>query len=38
MAMVKKIYNLPEEQTLEGLRPMEKEDIFGVTKLLNSGL
>jgi len=38
MAMVKKLYNLPEELTLEELRPMNKNDIFGVAKLLNEGL
>jgi glycylpeptide N-tetradecanoyltransferase len=38
MAMVKKLYNLPEEITLPDLRPMNKNDIFGVAKLLNEGL
>jgi len=38
MAMVKKLYNLTEELTLEELRPMNKNDIFGVAKLLNEGL
>jgi hypothetical protein len=38
MVMVKKLYNLPEETTLKELRPMTKNDIFGVAKLLNEGL
>ena len=37
MAMVKKLYNVPEETTLP-IRPMVKKDIAGVTKLVNDGL
>ena len=36
--MVKKLYSLPEELTIPELRPMNKNDIFGVAKLLNEGL
>lgn len=36
--MMKKLYNLPEETTLEGLRPMGPKDVAGVTKLINDGL
>lgn len=35
--MVKKLYSIPEELTLE-LRPMVKSDVFWVAKLLNEGL
>jgi len=35
MAMVNKLYKIPDEPTLEGLRPMNKGDVFGVAKLLN---
>ena len=38
LAMVKKLYAVPEELTLPELRPMNKNDIFGVAKLLNEGL
>jgi glycylpeptide N-tetradecanoyltransferase len=34
--MVSKIYKLPEEPTMEGLRPMVKKDVFEVTKLINT--
>lgn len=37
LAMVKKLYNLPEEPTLK-LRPMNKKDVFGVYELVNQGL
>lgn len=37
LAMVKKLYSIPEELTLE-LRPMVKSDVFWVAKLLNEGL
>ena len=37
MAMVKKLYNLPEEPTLP-FRPMNKKDIASATKLINNGL
>lgn len=36
LAMVSKIYKLPEEPTMEGLRPMVKKDVFEVTKLINT--
>ena len=36
--MVKKLYSLPEEVTIPELRPMNKNDIFGVARLLNEGL
>jgi hypothetical protein len=36
--MVKKLYSIPEELSLAELRPMTKNDVFGVTKLLNEGL
>lgn len=35
MAMVSKLYKIPDEPTIEGLRPMTKGDVFGVAKLLN---
>lgn len=35
---LEKLYKLPEETTLEGLRPMHKKDVFQVTKLINQGL
>lgn len=35
--MVKKLYNIPDELTLD-LRPMVKTDVFWVAKLLNEGL
>jgi hypothetical protein len=35
--MVKKLYAIPDELTLE-LKPMTKADVFGVAKLLNEGL
>ena len=35
--MVKKLYAIPDELTLE-LKPMTQHDIFGVTKILNEGL
>jgi glycylpeptide N-tetradecanoyltransferase len=38
MAMNKKLYMLPEAPTLEGLRPMNKKDVPGLTKLINDGL
>lgn len=38
MAMVKKLYSVPEELTLPELRPMNKNDVFGLAKLLNDGL
>lgn len=38
MAMVKKLYSVPEELTLPELRPMNKNDVFGLAKLLNEGL
>lgn len=38
LAMVKKLYSVPEELTIPELRPMTKNDIFGVGKLLNEGL
>jgi len=37
LAMVKKLYSIPDEITLD-LRPMNKNDVFGVAKLLNDGL
>lgn len=37
IAMMKKLYNLPEEVTLP-LRPMVKKDISSLTKLINNGL
>ena len=36
--MMKKLYNLPEEPTIEGLRPMGKKDVASLTKLINEGL
>jgi glycylpeptide N-tetradecanoyltransferase len=38
IAMVKKLYSVPEEVTIPELRPMNKNDIFSVAKLLNEGL
>jgi hypothetical protein len=38
MAMVKKLYSIPDETTLEGLRPMTKKDVDSVTRLINEGL
>jgi glycylpeptide N-tetradecanoyltransferase len=38
LAMVKKLYSVPEELTIPELRPMSKNDVFGVAKLLNEGL
>jgi glycylpeptide N-tetradecanoyltransferase len=38
MAMVKKLYSVPEELTLPELRPMNKNDVFALGKLLNEGL
>lgn len=35
--MVKKLYHIPDELTLD-LRPMQKGDVYGVAKLLNEGL
>ena len=35
--MVKKLYKIADELTLE-LKPMNKHDVYGVTKLLNEGL
>lgn len=35
IAMVQKLYRLPEETTIEGLRPMTKKDVFGATKFIN---
>lgn len=37
LAMVKKLYSLPDEPTLN-LRPMTKKDVFGVYELVNQGL
>jgi glycylpeptide N-tetradecanoyltransferase len=37
LAMVKKLYNLPEEPTLK-IRLMTKKDVFGVYELVNEGL
>jgi glycylpeptide N-tetradecanoyltransferase len=37
LAMVKKLYSIPDEPTIE-LRPMNKNDVFSVTKLINEGL
>ena len=38
MARVIKLYKLPEETNIEGLREMKKRDISGVCKLLNASL
>ena len=35
--MVKKLYAIPDELTLD-FKPMTKNDVFGVAKLLNEGL
>ena len=35
--MVKKLYSIPDEPTIE-LRPMNKNDVFSVAKLINEGL
>lgn len=37
LPMVKKLYAIPDELTLD-LKPMTKNDVFGVAKLLNEGL
>lgn len=36
--LVQKLYKLPEEATLERLRPMGPKDVAGVAKLINDGL
>lgn len=38
MPMVMKLYKLPDEPTLEGIRPMGPKDVAGVSKLINNGL
>lgn len=38
IAMVNKIYKLPEQPTIEGLRPMVKKDVDSLTKLINKSL
>lgn len=35
--MVKKLYAIPEDLSIE-LKPMTKNDVHGVAKLLNEGL
>lgn len=37
LPMVKKLYAIPDELTMD-LKPMTKNDVFGVAKLLNEGL
>lgn len=37
MPMIKKLYAIQDETTIE-LKPMTKNDVFGVSKLLNEGL
>ena len=36
--LVKKLYSLPEEPPIAELRPMNKNDVFYVAKVLNEGL
>ena len=37
LAMIKKLYSIPDELTLD-LRPMNEKDVYWVAKLLNEGL